>query len=134
MFSKSPLIRGQFHCQTLQAFRQCSTITNIWWSKGPQKTQITLLQWSPNSHYEAPEMLFILVLFYIITQFLLINKFIFHIRRAATFKHPVKPDGAVWMEDTLLKNIHVCFPQVNTEIFITSKNLSNNVMFEHSPD
>ncbi|KAK2144553.1 hypothetical protein LSH36_748g02081 [Paralvinella palmiformis] len=31
--------------------------------------------------------------------------------RAATFKHPVKPEGATWMEDTLLKNIHVCFPQ-----------------------
>ena len=32
--------------------------------------------------------------------------------RAATFKHPVKPEGSVWMEKSLLKNIIICFPEV----------------------
>ncbi|ELT98028.1 hypothetical protein CAPTEDRAFT_123067 [Capitella teleta] len=30
---------------------------------------------------------------------------------SATFKHPIKPAGSVWMEDTLLKNITICFPE-----------------------
>ena len=29
-----------------------------------------------------------------------------------TFRQRVKPDNTVWMEDTTLKNLHICFPEV----------------------
>ena len=29
-----------------------------------------------------------------------------------TFKLRVKPENCVWMEDTILKNISICFPEV----------------------
>ncbi|XP_061163279.1 acyl-coenzyme A thioesterase 9, mitochondrial-like isoform X1 [Saccostrea echinata] len=28
-----------------------------------------------------------------------------------TFRHRVKPENSVWMEDTILKNLHICFPE-----------------------
>lgn len=32
--------------------------------------------------------------------------------RAFTFKVRVKPEGSVWMEDTVLKNLILCMPEV----------------------
>lgn len=29
-----------------------------------------------------------------------------------TFRQRVKPDNTVWMEETILKNLHICFPEV----------------------
>ncbi|XP_022340976.1 acyl-coenzyme A thioesterase 9, mitochondrial-like isoform X2 [Crassostrea virginica] len=36
-----------------------------------------------------------------------------------TFRQQVKPDNTVWMEDTTLKNLHICFPE--------SRNLYNKI-------
>ncbi|XP_048773344.1 acyl-coenzyme A thioesterase 9, mitochondrial-like isoform X2 [Ostrea edulis] len=36
-----------------------------------------------------------------------------------TFRQRVKPENSVWMEDTILKNLHICFPE--------SRNLYNKI-------
>ena len=37
--------------------------------------------------------------------------------RAVTFKRPVKPENGTWMDDAMLKNIEICFPEVFTVTF-----------------
>ena len=41
--------------------------------------------------------------------------------RAATFKVRVKPDNCVWMEQTILKNLIICMPEVLNYTYLTHR-------------
>jgi acyl-coenzyme A thioesterase 9 len=38
-------------------------------------------------------------------------------QRTGTFRVRVKPENTIWMEETLLKNVIICFPEVISQLF-----------------